>query len=222
VGPTRHWLCLYLPQIPARASLPSARFSPSLLSSAICAPLSLSLPTHRSTEPASASTTTARVGLRRHQEFEATVVLLLPSCRAHGDGRAPLFLRRSETEAGAVAASPPPGLAGDGGAAGRASSAWRRQRGEGEPTAGVLCFSIGRASYAEEGLRKEEEGARSCLQYCAHRETMARGFAYGPPHVSTSSRAAVNLECRQDPPPGAGGGGRVLASLTSSVVIPSG
>jgi hypothetical protein len=127
-------------------------------------------------------------------------VLLLPSCRAHGDGRVPLFLRRSEMEAGVVAASPPPWLAGDGGAADRASSAWRRQRGEGEPTAGVLCFYVGRASSVEEGLHKKEEGARSGLQCCAHRETIARGFAYGPPHVSTLSRAAIDLECCQDPP----------------------
>jgi hypothetical protein len=51
---------------------------------------------------------------------------------------------------------------------------------------------------------------------------MARGFTHVPPQVSTWSRAAVDLQCRQDPPLGASEGGRVLASLTSSVVIPSG
>jgi hypothetical protein len=147
-------------------------------------------------------------------------VLLLSPCRAHGDGCTPLFLRHSEMEAGAVAATAR--AVRDGGAAGRASSAWWRQRGEGEPAAGVLCFSTGRASSAEEGLHMEEEGKRSCLCCCARRETVARGFAYGQPHVSTSSRAAVDLERRQDPPPGASEGGGVLVSLTSSVVIHSG
>jgi hypothetical protein len=146
-------------------------------------------------------------------------VLLLPPCLAPGDGRTPLFLRRSEMEAGAVAATA--GAVRDGGTAGRASSARWCQRGEGEPAAGVLCFSTGRASSAEERLHMEEEGKRSCLWCCARRETVARGFAYGLPHVSTSSRTAVDLESHQDPSPGAGEGGGVLASLTSSVVIHS-
>jgi hypothetical protein len=163
--------------------------------------LSLSLPTHRSTEPAGASPTTARVGLRRHQEFEATVVLLLPPCRAHGDGRAPLFLCRSETEAGAVAASPPPGLAGDGGAAGRTSSAWRRQRGEGEPAAGSSASPSVALRMPRKGCARKRKGhVLACSIVHTERRwredlPTARPTCQpraGPP--STSSAAKIHLQ----------------------------
>jgi hypothetical protein len=45
----------------------------------------------------------------------------------------------------------------------------------------------------------EEGGTCSCLRCCARRAMVVRGFACGLLHVSTWSRAAVNLERRQDP-----------------------